>query len=76
MASEIESVSGAEKNYKMIERVLLANVEEQRRARRWGLFWRFATFFIFLVVLAWRQKWPCACPTRYGLARRAPPASF
>ena len=52
MASEIESVSSAEKNYKMIERVLLANVEEQRRARRWGLFWRFATFFIFLVVLA------------------------
>ena len=52
MASEIESVSSAENNYKMIERVLLANVEEQRRARRWGLLWRFATFFIFLVVLA------------------------
>ncbi len=35
----------------MIEKVLLAHVAEQRRARRWGNFWRFATFGVSLVVL-------------------------
>ena len=35
----------------MIEKVLLAHVAEQRRARRWGLFWRFATFGVSLVIL-------------------------
>lgn len=35
----------------MIERVLLAHVAEQRRARRWGIFWRFATFSVSLVIL-------------------------
>lgn len=36
----------------MIEKVLLEHVTEQRRARRWGLFWRFATFGVSLVILA------------------------
>jgi protease IV len=35
----------------MIEKVLLAHVAEQRRARRWGLFWRFATLGVSLVIL-------------------------
>jgi protease IV len=36
----------------MIEKVLLEHLTEQRRARRWGLFWRFATFGVSLVILA------------------------
>lgn len=34
----------------LIEKVLLANVTEQRRARRWANFWRFASFSLILVV--------------------------
>lgn len=33
----------------MMERVLLANVAEQRRARRWANFWRFAGFAVLLL---------------------------
>lgn len=35
----------------VIERVLLANVQEQRRARRWASFWRFVTFGLLAVVV-------------------------
>lgn len=35
----------------VIEKVLLAHLAEQRRARRWGLFWRFATFGVSIIVL-------------------------
>lgn len=35
----------------MMERVLLANVAEQRRARRWANFWRFAGFVVVLLVV-------------------------
>ena len=34
----------------LIEKVLLANVTEQRRARRWANFWRFASFSLILIV--------------------------
>lgn len=34
----------------LIEKVLLANVAEQRRARRWANFWRFASFSLILIV--------------------------
>jgi protease-4 len=36
----------------MIERVLLAHVAEQRRARRWGIFWRALTFFVVLMAVS------------------------
>ncbi len=36
----------------VIERVLLANVQEQRRARRWANFWRFVTFGLLAVVVS------------------------
>jgi protease IV len=36
----------------MIEKVLLAHVAEQRRARRWGIFWRVATFGVLAIILA------------------------
>lgn len=34
----------------LIEKVLLANVAEQRRARRWANFWRFGSFALILFV--------------------------
>jgi len=34
----------------LIEKVLLANVTEQRRARRWANFWRVASFSLILIV--------------------------
>ncbi len=37
----------------LIEKVLLANVAEQRRARRWANFWRFASFALILIVAAY-----------------------
>ena len=38
-------------NNEMIQRVLLANVQEQRRARRWGNFWRFSSLAVLLIIL-------------------------
>lgn len=40
--------------WKLLEKVVLSSVDEQRRARRWGIFFKFLTFaylFIFLVVM-------------------------
>lgn len=34
----------------LIEKVLLANVQEQRRSRRWANFWRFVSFSLILIV--------------------------
>jgi protease-4 len=36
----------------LIERVLMANVQEQRRARRWGIFWRILSFTVVLAIFA------------------------
>jgi protease IV len=36
----------------LIERVLMANVQEQRRARRWGIFWRILSFIVVLAIFA------------------------
>jgi protease IV len=36
----------------LIERVLMANVQEQRRARRWGIFWRILSFIVVLATFA------------------------
>ena len=40
--------------WKLLEKAVLSSVEEQRRARRWGIFFKFLTFayiFILLVVM-------------------------
>ncbi|NOJ67776.1 signal peptide peptidase SppA [Acinetobacter indicus] len=40
--------------WKLLEKAVLASVEEQRRARRWGIFFKFLTFayiFILLVIM-------------------------
>ena len=38
--------------WKLLEKAVLASVEEQRRARRWGIFFKFLTFaYIFLLLV-------------------------
>ena len=37
--------SGDEKSWKLLEKTLLAGVQEQRRSRRWGIFFKSLTFF-------------------------------
>ena len=40
------------KEWQILEKAVLASVEEQRRARRWGIFFKFLTFgYIILVLL-------------------------
>lgn len=38
--------------WKLLEKAVLASVEEQRRARRWGIFFKFLTFaYVFLLLV-------------------------
>src|SRR5690606_36721686 len=37
--------------WKLLEKVVLASVEEQRRARRWGIFFKFLTFAYLLFII-------------------------
>ncbi|MCQ3016660.1 signal peptide peptidase SppA [Pseudomonas tremae] len=49
-----EGVNGREeaKSWKLLEKTLLASVQEQRRARRWGIFFKLLTFaFLFVAVV-------------------------
>src|SRR5690606_22966777 len=40
------------KNWKLLETTLLASVQEQRRARRWGIFFKVLTFtYLFIALL-------------------------
>jgi len=39
-----ESGSGDDKSWKLLEKTLLAGVQEQRRSRRWGIFFKLLTF--------------------------------
>ncbi|TWI53417.1 protease-4 [Pseudomonas duriflava] len=41
-----------EKSWKLIEKTMLASVHEQRRARRWGIFFKFLTFTYLFIMLA------------------------
>lgn len=42
-----------DKSWKLLEKVVLAGVQEQRRARRWGIFFKSLTFiYLFVVLLA------------------------
>jgi protease-4 len=47
------SGAGAEdsKSWKLLEKTLLAGVQEQRRARRWGIFFKFLTFAYLITAL-------------------------
>jgi protease-4 len=44
--------SGDEKSWKLLEKTLLAGVQEQRRSRRWGIFFKLLTFVYLFVALA------------------------
>ncbi|EGH47112.1 peptidase S49, SppA, partial [Pseudomonas syringae pv. pisi str. 1704B] len=49
-----EGINGREeaKSWKLLEKTLLASVQEQRRARRWGIFFKLLTFaFLFVAVI-------------------------
>ncbi|MFJ4144791.1 signal peptide peptidase SppA [Pseudomonas sp. NPDC089734] len=49
-----EAVEGRDdaKSWKLLEKTLLAGVQEQRRARRWGIFFKFLTFaYLFTMLL-------------------------
>lgn len=44
--------NGDEKSWKLLEKTLLAGVQEQRRARRWGIFFKLLTFVYLFGALA------------------------
>lgn len=44
--------SGDDKSWKLLEKALLASVTEQRRSRRWGIFFKFLTFAYLFGALA------------------------
>lgn len=43
---------GDAKSWQLLEKTLLASVQEQRRARRWGIFFKLLTFAYLFVMLA------------------------
>src|ERR1700712_149656 len=44
--------AGDAKSWKLLEKTLLANVQEHRRTRRWGIFFKSLTFIYLFVMLA------------------------
>lgn len=50
MSEENEVTTGTGSDRAVLERVLLANIEEQRRSRRWGIFFK-SLWFLFLFAL-------------------------
>src|SRR5690606_18655169 len=55
MSDEWKSSGGSEgedaKSWKLLEKALLSSVQEQRRSRRWGIFFKLLTFAYLLGVL-------------------------
>ena len=49
------------KEWQILEKAVLASVDEQRRARRWGIFFKFLTFAYVLIVLILMIK---SCDTK------------
>ncbi|MGV2837294.1 S49 family peptidase, partial [Pseudomonas shirazensis] len=51
-APETEVVESEDrKSWKLLEKTLLAGVQEQRRARRWGIFFKLLTFLYLFGIL-------------------------
>ncbi|NLT99932.1 MAG: signal peptide peptidase SppA [Pseudomonas lundensis] len=48
---EAESAAGDDKSWKLLEKTLLAGIQEQRRARRWGIFFKLLSFLLLVAVL-------------------------
>ena len=53
--SNVSNVSGWERS--VLEKVALAAVEEQRRARRWGIFFKFLIFAYLFAIMAIALGW-------------------
>ena len=49
--SEAEPTVGDDKSWKLLEKTLLAGIQEQRRSRRWGIFFKLLTFFYLIAML-------------------------
>ena len=49
--AEGEPTVGDDKSWKLLEKTLLAGVQEQRRARRWGIFFKSLTFLYLIAIL-------------------------
>ncbi|QRY78577.1 signal peptide peptidase SppA [Pseudomonas sp. PDNC002] len=47
-----QAVAGDDKSWKLLEKAVLAGVQEQRRSRRWGIFFKLLTFLYLFVALA------------------------
>ena len=48
---EAEPAAGDDKSWKLLEKTLLAGIQEQRRARRWGIFFKLLSFLLLVAVL-------------------------
>ncbi|NBB11651.1 signal peptide peptidase SppA [Pseudomonas sp. SLFW] len=51
-SSQERDEAGDAKSWKLLEKTLLANVQEHRRTRRWGIFFKSLTFIYLFVALA------------------------
>lgn len=49
--AEVAGSSSDDKSWKLLEKTLLAGVQEQRRSRRWGIFFKLLTFAYLIGVL-------------------------
>lgn len=49
--AESEPATGDDKSWKLLEKTLLAGIQEQRRARRWGILFKVLTFCYLIMVL-------------------------
>jgi protease-4 len=47
----LEPIEGDKKEWRLIERVVMANTIELRRSRRWGIFFKLLTFIYVLAIL-------------------------
>ncbi|MDP9556083.1 UNVERIFIED_ORG: protease-4 [Pseudomonas parafulva] len=45
------------KSWKLLEKTLLAGIQEQRRSRRWGIFFKLLTFIYLFAILALFLPW-------------------
>jgi len=49
--SKSSAEAGEDKSWKLLEKTLLAGVQEQRRSRRWGIFFKLLTFVYLFIAL-------------------------
>ena len=66
------SDNNAGKEWQILEKAVLASVEEQRRSRRWGIFFKFLTFAYILLVLLMMGR-GCSTATNSGVGSASSP---